>query len=146
MWKNLFKSEEELKKEIRKEILDEFIAIKKKEDEERIALQKKKEEKEEIHKKKVAEEKEALLKKEEEKKAKLKASDEPWVDIKGMVHDPQKGIRIELDWNDAFVKHLRENGFTGADDNAVVQKYIAILAKQVATDMFDDQHNPSNYE
>lgn len=145
MWKNLFKSEDELKKEIRKVILDEFMAIKKKEDEERIALQKKKEKEEEIRKKKEAEEKAALLK-EEEKKAKLKASDEPWVDIKGMVHDPQKGIRIELDWNDAFVKHLRENGFTGADDDIVVQKYIAILAKQVATDMLDDQHNPSNYE
>ncbi len=73
--------------------------------------------------------------------AKMKASDEPWVTIKGMIHDPEKGIKIELDWNDAFVKHLRNNGYTGAGDDAVIQRYIAVMAKQVAEDMAEDQIN-----
>ncbi len=73
--------------------------------------------------------------------AKMKASDEPWVTIKGMIHDPKKGIRIELDWNDAFVKHLRNNGYKGVGDDAVIQRYIAVMAKQVAEDMSEDQIN-----
>lgn len=56
---------------------------------------------------------------------------EPWVHIKGMVHDPEMGIQIELDWNDAFVKFLRDNGITGSNDNAVVQKYLAMLHRQM---------------
>lgn len=76
-----------------------------------------------------------------EEVARMKASEEPWVEIKGIVQDPERGIKIDLDWNDAFVKHLRQNGYTGADDNAVVQRYVAVLAKQVAEDMADDQIN-----
>lgn len=84
---------------------------------------------------------EAEEKAREEEAIKMKASAEPWVEIKGMVEDPEKGIRIELDWNDAFVKYLRKNGYTGTDDDAVIQRYIAVLSKQVADDMADDQIN-----
>ena len=71
----------------------------------------------------------------------MKASEEPWVEIKGIVQDPERGIKIDLDWNDAFVKHVRQNGYTGVDDNSVIQRYVAVLAKQVAEDMADDQYN-----
>jgi hypothetical protein len=73
--------------------------------------------------------------------AKMKESEEPWVEVKGMVQDPDKGIKIDLDWNDAFVKHLRENGYVGTSDDQVVQRYIAVLAKQVAEDMSGGQIN-----
>lgn len=125
-----FKSKEQLKKELLAEIRAEEetrreeirLAEEKAREEERVRL-------------------EAEEKAREEEIAKMKASEEPWVDIKGIVEDPERGIKIELDWNDAFVKFLRKNGYTGADDEAVIQRYIAVLAKQVAGDMADDQIN-----
>ena len=52
---------------------------------------------------------------------------EPWVDIKGAVEDEKHGLKIELDWNDAFIDYLRENGINGADDDTVIQKWITML-------------------
>jgi hypothetical protein len=56
---------------------------------------------------------------------------EPWVFIKGAVPDAEQGVKIELDWNDAFVKFLRDNGIEGASDESVVQKYLAMLHRQM---------------
>ena len=60
-----------------------------------------------------------------------KLSDRPWVKIVSEGIDPEKGIKIELDWNDAFIKHLRENNITGTSDEQVIQKYLALLLKSV---------------
>ena len=74
------------------------------------------------------------LKVREEYLERMKKSPKPWVELVGM---SQVGgnIKIELDWNDAFVTELRKNGFTGPDDETVVQRYIAVLARDVAEDM-----------
>ena len=48
---------------------------------------------------------------------------------------PDGQIKIELDWDDNFIKHLRSNGYTGPDDDAIIQKYIIELTKQIAGDM-----------
>lgn len=108
-----FKAKDEIKAELRKEVLEELRAENKAKEEEQ-----------------------------QQEEEKLSGED-PHVEIKGIVQDPKKGIKIELDWNDAFIKHLRENGFDGVDDDAVVQKYIAILAKQVAEDM---ENTPGEFE
>lgn len=115
-----FKSKETLKKEIREELAAE-AEEKAREEARRVAE---------------AEEKARL-----EEEQRMKNSDEPWVEIRGIVEDKEKGIKIELDWNDAFVKYLRKNGYTGVDDDAVIQRYIAVLSKQVADDMADEQVN-----
>lgn len=52
---------------------------------------------------------------------------EPWVEIKSAKHDAVKGIQIELDWNDAFIQYLKENGITGRDEDTAVQKWLAFL-------------------
>ena len=75
------------------------------------------------------EEKVVELKRLEEEKAEKEK--EPWVDIKGIMEDPKNGIRVDLDWNDAFVDYLRENGITGADDEVVVQKWITMLYRDL---------------
>ena len=125
-----FKSKEDVKKELLEEI--------RKEDEDRKAVIAKAEQK-------AREDVQAKIKAEEAARAeeaeKMKSSAEPWVVIKAMVQDPEKGIRIELDWNDAFVKHLRANGYTGTDDTTIIQRYIAVLSKQVADDMAEDMIN-----
>lgn len=86
-------------------------------------------------------EKEALrIKKEQENKTRqkyvseMRESAEPWMEIIGMSEENGK-ISIELDWNPPFVTLLKQSGYTGPDDESVVQRYIAILAKQIADDM-----------
>ena len=60
-----------------------------------------------------------------------KSSTEPWVEIRGSTVDPVKGIQIELDWNDAFIQYLKDNNFTGRDDETIVQKWLAALNERV---------------
>lgn len=52
---------------------------------------------------------------------------EPWVNISSTTYDPVKGFRIELDWNDAFIQHLRDGGVKGRNDEEVVQKWLGFL-------------------
>lgn len=66
-------------------------------------------------------------------------SKEPWVEIKSDAIDDVKGIQIELDWNPAFVMYLRENGISAKEDEAVVQKWLALLYKDL-TERLEDQH------
>lgn len=71
-------------------------------------------------------------------------SDDPWVDIVGDIRDTEKGQRIQLNWNDAFVQYLRSGGVTGADDEQVVQKYITLLLRDMI-DKNEDRYG-SDYE
>jgi hypothetical protein len=66
-----------------------------------------------------------------EEAEKFRDSDEPWVTIIGdTVSDD--GIQIALDWNEAFVKYLRSEGVSGADETQVVQKWLAMIAQQAS--------------
>jgi len=80
--------------------------------------------------------------KKEEDEAKRNSS-EPWVEIRGADHDNVKGFRIELDWNDAFIAHLKESGIKGSDDDEVVQKWLALmyqhLVEQLETKVIDNK-------
>lgn len=67
-----------------------------------------------------------------------KYGDDPWVTILSIVDDPEKGARVELDWNDAFIEYLRANGIVGVDDDAVIQKYITMLLHDLAGKEEDD--------
>lgn len=67
----------------------------------------------------------------------MKKSLDPWMELIAISIDKHGEIRIELEWNDAFIKELRKNGFTGPDDNTIMQRYVAVLAKDVSEDMFD---------
>lgn len=70
--------------------------------------------------------------------SKMHASTEPWVEVQSWTDTPQ-GVKIELDWNDAFVTYLRANGYTGADDDQLVQKYLALLTQHVTDGMTEKQ-------
>ncbi|MGZ8924404.1 MAG: hypothetical protein ACXW2E_00840 [Nitrososphaeraceae archaeon] len=58
---------------------------------------------------------------------KKRTSIDPWVEVIGESVDPVKGIEIKLDWNDAFIQYLKENGITAKDDDTAVQKWLAFL-------------------
>jgi len=83
---------------------------------------------------------EAKIRREQQKKEHdeyvemMKASDDPWVEIEGWVETAQ-GVRVELEWNDAFVEYLRTQGITGADDDQVVQRWVAMLLYDMANQM-----------
>lgn len=76
---------------------------------------------------KAAEDTVSVYRKQEEADEARRNGTEPWVEIKSDRLDPVKGIHIELDWNDAFVQYLKDNGIKGRDDETVVQKYLAFL-------------------
>lgn len=52
---------------------------------------------------------------------------EPWVEIKSADYSDVRGIHIELDWNEAFIQYLKDNGITGRDEETAVQKWLAFL-------------------
>lgn len=68
----------------------------------------------------------------------MKESTDPWVDILGMVQTDQ-GVKVELDWNDAFVQYLRQSGIKGAKDEAVVQKWVTLLLRDMVTELEGSQ-------
>jgi hypothetical protein len=65
-------------------------------------------------------------KKEEANKAKYDSKD-PWVEIRSADFSDVRGFRIELDWNEAFVQHLKESGIKGSNEEETVQKWLALL-------------------
>lgn len=44
-------------------------------------------------------------------------------------------IRVDMDWDEEFVSYLKRHGFTGATDEAIVQKYVATLYRNVIDDL-----------
>lgn len=65
---------------------------------------------------------------------KMKTSSEPWVDVLMWVETPT-GVKYQLDWNDAFIKHLENNGIQGTDEDQTVQKWVALLLRSSADNM-----------
>ena len=70
------------------------------------------------------------------------ARKEPFLDLKGLVQEEDGKIKIELDWDDNFIKKLKESGYTGASDDILIQKYLLELTKSISDDMSGD----SDYE
>ena len=67
---------------------------------------------------------------------KMKNSPDPWVDIIGWVRTDE-GVKVELEWNDAFVDYLRANGIKGTDDESLVQRWVTLLLRDMADGMED---------
>jgi len=55
----------------------------------------------------------------------------PWVNLKSAEYDPATGFRIDLDWNDAFIKQLKDNGIDGPNEDVIIQKWLAFLYEDV---------------
>lgn len=83
-------------------------------------------------------EREKQRKEYEEYVNRMKGSSEPWVDVTGW-SETDTGVKVELEWNDAFVDYLRGNGVTGADDEQIVQKWVTLLLRDMA-DQMEERH------
>lgn len=62
----------------------------------------------------------------------MKQSNEPWVEVVSW-GETETGANIELDWNDAFVKYLKDNGMIGASEEQIVQKWITYLLHELSS-------------
>lgn len=45
--------------------------------------------------------------------------------------DGEARIRVEVDYDDVFVKSLRSRGYVGTDDHNVVMKYVADVHRSI---------------
>lgn len=128
MFGNLFKSAATIKAEILQEMKDdkerEDTRLQQVKDDAKVAVEER-HEAEEIARKVAADD--------------MKNSEEPWVEVRAIVHDPKLGIKVDMDWNDAFIVYLKQNGFTGVDDDQIIQKYIAILMKNMVDEHVEQE-------
>ena len=75
------------------------------------------------------------------KRESMMESDEPWVEMIGSSHDPEKGIKVELAWNPAFIAYLREGGIQGASEEECAQRWLAMVARDVDGKLPDDDND-----
>jgi len=78
------------------------------------------------------------------------SSDEPWVEVLGDRVNSDGMIHIQLDWNDAFIRTLKANGFKGQEDEDIVRKWLAAISQVVSDDIEEqlvEQHGttPNNH-
>jgi uncharacterized membrane protein YqiK len=76
----------------------------------------------------------------EAEKAKLQAEEEPWVKVVNLELDPQNqsnGI-FELDWNKKFVEMLGENGYSGKNDEEIVNLWFNDVCRSIAAQTEQD--------
>lgn len=64
-----------------------------------------------------------------DREAKRRSSD-PWVDVTSETIHEDGRIEIQMDWNDAFIKYLRQHGFKGANEEVLVQQWLASIQKE----------------
>lgn len=91
-----------------------------------------------------------FLRKESEKAAEQKNSNEPWVDVRSAEFNTERGVQIELDWNDAFISYLKENGFKGKTELLIVQRWLILLYGDMITrleeESLEESAEPSEFE
>ena len=75
------------------------------------------------------------IKKTDKKKTKGK-SEEPMVKVLQVNVNPDnpKNGFFELDWNDEFVNMLKQNGYTGASEEEIVDRWFQSLCKTIGAE------------
>lgn len=70
-------------------------------------------------------------------------SKQPWVEILKVELDPANpGVgSFELDWNEYFVEWLKNNGFRGSSDEAIVDQWFQTVCKNIAIQTWEQYDN-----
>ena len=70
-----------------------------------------------------------------DKKTKSK-SEEPWVKVLQVNVNPEnpKNGFFELDWNDEFVNMLKQNSYTGASEEEIVDSWFQSLCRTIGNE------------
>jgi len=107
---------------------------------------------EEMKEQKVYEEKEIELRREQEDMeranyvAMMKDSDEPWCEMDSRVRDTEKGSRVKMDWNDAWIVYLKQAGLQGADDEQIMQQYLTLMLRDHVDKYEERYEKDSNFQ
>lgn len=70
----------------------------------------------------------------------------PYIRIVGEKFDPVNGLELEFDWNNEFVKLLRDTGYTGTSDESIVQKWLQVFAQDCADKVRDQSIIKGDYQ
>ena len=92
---------------------------------------KRKKAEEEAHKKKIKEAAENVKLLGES----MKDSKQPFVNVLSMEFDKELGIKVHLDYNDAFIRYLNAMGITGKNSDDCIRLWLANLAYDMEQDM-----------
>jgi hypothetical protein len=81
------------------------------------------------------------LDKNEHEKQTAEAKKEPWVAMPNISWDPTDPSRsfFELDYNSYFVEFLRTNGYEGASEQEIVEKWLTDVCRSVASDLGEQE-------
>lgn len=60
---------------------------------------------------------------------------DPWVDIKSARVSEERGLEVELDWNEKFIKYLAEAGIKHKDPEVAVRIWMASLAENIVNSL-----------
>lgn len=67
----------------------------------------------------------------------VKDGHEPWFKLNAVLHRPQEGLRVELDWNAEFVSFLKKVGFTGENEEEIIGKWLNMLYRPLSEKMVE---------
>ena len=64
--------------------------------------------------------------------------EEPRLDVKHAGISEDGRIKMELDWNTAFIRHLADNGIQAETEDEAIQLYLSMLTHQLGDDVTND--------
>lgn len=120
----IFKSKEEREKEVEeqaKKIAEQMLERQREEEEE------KKRREEEEHRKKIEDAEDNF----DALSEKYKESSEPYVNLRSMDFDSENGLKLNIDWNDAFIRYLNKNGIKRDNEEETVRLWLAFLYNDI---------------
>ena len=62
----------------------------------------------------------------------MQDSKEPFVHVMSMGFDPELGVKVALDYNDAFIRYLEAMGITAGNPDDIVRIWLAHLSDDIA--------------
>lgn len=68
--------------------------------------------------------------------------EEPKLEVIHCGIDKDGFVKVELDWNNAFINHLRNNGFSGNSEEDLIQSYLERVSMNSAEKLLED---PASY-
>ena len=69
-------------------------------------------------------------------------SDDPWIEVLGDEYDEEtQQVNVKLDWNKAFVKVLRTNGYSGSNDESIINRYLKSLSESLAAEISSEKYD-----
>jgi len=71
-------------------------------------------------------------------KALLKEGDEPWADFTTTLADDGR-VKVEMDWNKAFIQHLKQQGMTANSEEDMVSIYFSSLVREAGDELTEEE-------